>query len=860
MNLQPDTLLRNGGYRIIRTLGQGGFGITYEARQLLLNKKVAIKEFFMKDCCERDEATGFVTVGTGAQRDLVLKFRGKFIREAQMIAAMDHPNIVRVLDVFEENGTAYYVMESLPGGSLADKVKMEGPLSESLSGTYIRQVASALEYIHARGTVHLDVKPANILLNDKGEAVLIDFGISKHYDKSGDQTSSTPVGISKGYAPLEQGRDGDVSQFTPATDIYALGATLYYLVTGHVPPEASIVNEDGLARPKGVSAHIWKAIETAMQPRRKDRPQNVAAFLGILLDSSFSSEVENPVEDSEETIIGPVFVPNKKSFTKSYAESVQRPRFKRVLWLMGGIIGVVLIVLVIVLSKSEKTAGLSEPTGYENGYGYVDLGLSVKWAVENVGASSPYGYGDYYAWGETIAKNEYYWSNYAFRINGDSYDNITFSKYNNSSKNSGDGNADYKTVLDLEDDVASVLFGGRWRMPTEDEWTELRTKCTWTWLSLNEVDGYRVSGPNGNSIFLPSARYRNGSHIAGSGGYYWSSSLSGGSQACYLGFSRNGVHAFSCIRRYGLSVRPVLADVEEALEVNELDLNVSELSLTEGDVETLMVTYTPSDAKDKSTIWESSNLAVATVDPYGRITAKKPGKATILAKSNGASATCVVTVSKKADQTTGISNGHEWVDLGLSVKWAATNVGATSPGDYGDYYAWGETSPKKHYSWNTLKYCMDTTGDAFSKYVPRDRPEYWGLSGSPDNKTSLDPSDDAAHQNWGGDWRMPTFKEWGELEKSCDWIWTSRNGHRGCLVTSKTNGNSIFLPAAGGRHEGALDQDGSSGYYWSSSLDTEAPCWGVYGLFVSATFTSEDVEGFLNYSRCHGFSVRPVLE
>ena len=117
MQLKPETTLQNGKYKIIKALGQGGFGITYLAEQVLLRRKFALKEFFMKDCCERNEETGIMTVGTGSQRPLVDKFRGKFIREAQMMAGFDHPNIVRVMDVFEENGTAYYVMENLPGGS-----------------------------------------------------------------------------------------------------------------------------------------------------------------------------------------------------------------------------------------------------------------------------------------------------------------------------------------------------------------------------------------------------------------------------------------------------------------------------------------------------------------------------------------------------------------------------------------------------------------------------------------------------------------------------------------------------------------------------------------------------------------------
>lgn len=303
MHLKPYTVLQGGKYRIIRVLGQGGFGITYEAEQVLLCRKVAIKEFFMKDSCERDGDICHVTVGTGSQSNLVKKFRRKFIREAQMIAGMEHPNIIRVTDVFEENGTAYYVMDYLPGGSLADKVKKDGPLTEAKAEQYIRQVADALSYIHSRNTVHLDVKPSNILLNAKDETVLIDFGISKHYDDSGEQTSSTPIGISKGYAPLEQGRDGDVSQFKPSTDIYALGATLYYLITGIVPAEASIVNEDGLTRPQGITDRLWGAINKAMQPRQKDRPQSVDDFLSCLVLSDYVVDSSNTPAQDEETIV-----------------------------------------------------------------------------------------------------------------------------------------------------------------------------------------------------------------------------------------------------------------------------------------------------------------------------------------------------------------------------------------------------------------------------------------------------------------------------------------------------------------------------------------------------------------------------
>lgn len=294
MQLKPGTSLQSGKYRIIKSLGQGGFGITYEAEQTNLGRKVAVKEFFMKDCCERDGDTSIMSVPTLSNRKLVEKFKGKFIREARMLASLNHRHIVRVIDVFEENATAYYVMEIISGGSLAEKVRREGPLPDEEVRRYIGQIASALDYVHSGNTIHMDVKPANILLDADGNAILIDFGVSKHYDNAGEQTSSTPVGISKGYAPLEQYRQEDISTFTPATDIYALGATMYTLVTGEVPPDAATVyEEDGLPLLSDtISVDLRNAIVAAMSPRRKNRPQNIAAFLSYFNRPSVTTDGE----------------------------------------------------------------------------------------------------------------------------------------------------------------------------------------------------------------------------------------------------------------------------------------------------------------------------------------------------------------------------------------------------------------------------------------------------------------------------------------------------------------------------------------------------------------------------------------
>jgi serine/threonine protein kinase len=205
-------------------------------------------------------------------------------------------------------------MEYLSGGDLRNRIP-KGGMKESEALSYVRQIADALMFVHDRNILHLDIKPSNVLFRSNGEAVLVDFGLSKHYDEvSGDQTSSTPLGISEGYAPTEQYECGGVSSFSPATDIYSLGATFYCLLQGNRPPKASIVLNDGLpVFPSHVSLFIRKAIETAMHPKRNDRPQSVAAFLS-LLDASVENVDEGTVIDvvsSEASITKPSFLRNK---------------------------------------------------------------------------------------------------------------------------------------------------------------------------------------------------------------------------------------------------------------------------------------------------------------------------------------------------------------------------------------------------------------------------------------------------------------------------------------------------------------------------------------------------------------------
>ena len=300
--LKQGTKLQGGKYVIKRVLGQGGFGITYLAEQVSLKREVAIKEFFMKDSCDRDD-TGKVTVPTSGSKVQVERYRAKFRKEAETMAGLDHPNIVSVIDVFEENDTVYYVMPFMAGGSLSDLVKKQGRLSEERALRYVGQVASALKYLHEqRHLCHYDVKPANILLNSYDSAVLIDFGISKNYDSEGNETSSTPVGKSAGFAPLEQYQEM-VNEFSPASDVYALGATLYYLVMGKTPPTAiSLSQGEELTFDNQVSQGTQRLIKDTMKLASRQRPQDAGIFMGKKAAETVNLPEETIPAKSEKTV------------------------------------------------------------------------------------------------------------------------------------------------------------------------------------------------------------------------------------------------------------------------------------------------------------------------------------------------------------------------------------------------------------------------------------------------------------------------------------------------------------------------------------------------------------------------------
>ena len=291
--LQPDSTLQSGKYRIIKKLGQGGFGITYLAENTLLEGKVAIKEFFFKEYCERDNATCHVTIPTSGNREIVECFKQKFIKEAKTIFRLNHPNIVRIHDVFEENDTAYYVMDYIEGESLGDMVKRRGAIPEAEALGYVKDAASALEYIHSKNINHLDINPDNLMKRkEDGRIIVIDFGVAKQYAAVISE-GCTPECISHDYSPVELYRKNREQTFSPQSDVYALAATLFKLLTGNTPPEAIEVLGEGLPvaelQEKHISRSVISAIAMAMKGRH-ERTQSIVEFVSNLENRANKSQ------------------------------------------------------------------------------------------------------------------------------------------------------------------------------------------------------------------------------------------------------------------------------------------------------------------------------------------------------------------------------------------------------------------------------------------------------------------------------------------------------------------------------------------------------------------------------------------
>lgn len=505
-HLQPNTTLQGGKYRIERVLGQGGFGNTYVGYNTEFEETVAIKEFFMKGVTERDETTSVVSVSNADNVQQFEEQREKFKKEARRLRKLKNEHIVKVHDLFEENGTAYYVMDYIEGESLAERIKRTSvPLTEAEVRSILSQILEALKEVHQSEIWHLDLKPGNIMVDKQGNAYLIDFGASKQIRAKGSLTTSTALCYTLGYAPNEQiGQMYD--RFGPWTDIYALGATIYNLLTNKKPPMTIDIEEDeddAFVFPDGISEDLRKLVVWMMQPKRKARPQRVEEIL-LKLSASEVKQEKPQTEQEEDTITAdPIPVDDEET---------------------------------ILAGREVRRFGKVNA---------VDLGLSVLWADCNVGGDSESPIGGLYGWADPTGE----------KTSQIVADYVPLRKYLTGQISMNISGTEY--------DIATAKWGQGWRMPSKEDWKELIEKCKWTKEKAFHVDGYRVEGPNGNSIFLPNTGLRFGETISNTdAGYYWTSEMAQNDRecACYYYFDGEKHNDIVSTRNYvysGRAVRPI---------------------------------------------------------------------------------------------------------------------------------------------------------------------------------------------------------------------------------------------------------------------------------------------------------------
>jgi len=355
-HLQPNTNLQGGKYRIERRLGQGGFGITYLAIQVSLNRYVAIKELFIGGSGQaiNDRRGNQVVVTNSANQASFMQQKEKFKKEALRLANLNHPNLVKVHEFFEENGTAYYVMDYIDGESLRTKLNREGALQESLVLKYMQQLLPALDAAHRQKIWHLDIKPENIMVDRYGHAYLIDFGASKHIEPNSTLTTSLALAYTPGFCPPELSDLSNespeyylqaIKDIGPWTDIYALGATMYNLLTDSIPPSKRRLEKEcrnAFMFPSNVSPSTQDLIVWMMKVNSNERPRNVSVLLsrrGINEKTTDSNRnADRYVGSGEETIVEN---PSSQGYESANKENDDSSSF----W--NYVIGVLIIVVLI---------------------------------------------------------------------------------------------------------------------------------------------------------------------------------------------------------------------------------------------------------------------------------------------------------------------------------------------------------------------------------------------------------------------------------------------------------------------------------------------------------------------------------
>ena len=540
------TLLHGGTYKIEKILGQGSFGITYLAEHTNLGKKVAIKEFFMKELNSRGE-DGSITGMSDSS--LSQNYCQKFKKEAINLSRLDHPNIVRVTDSFSENGTFYYVMDFIEGQNLNDYIKSHY-IDEAEAVSIIKSVADALIYMHEeKHMLHLDLKPGNVMRRNDGHIFLIDFGLSKHYSTDGQPETSTTIGLgTAGYAPIEQSNQAKNGEFRPTIDVYALGATFYKLLTRETPPPASdLVSDDELLenklREKGVSDNLIKVVTEAMCPNVRKRTQSVREFRDALTDCSVQTPESIPTKsaeketivvkkvaqttDGEETVVADKgtknssLPTNKKAVEETYDEDDEEEDTSRkeIKYFIACLVPLVILYFVFWgfrgCGDNKKQTSEQCADSIENTFEYpqnasgkaVDLGLpsGTLWADRNLDALDETDEGMLFIWGDPTGMND------TVKVPDNVY-NISGTEY----------------------DIVKEKWGDDWCMPNLEQFNELHDQCSIKKIEKDNIKGYLVTGPNGNTLFFPFSSLYKDEYFGG-----WEYQMSWTD-------TREGDHALSC--------------------------------------------------------------------------------------------------------------------------------------------------------------------------------------------------------------------------------------------------------------------------------------------------------------------------
>lgn len=495
--LQVGTIL-HGTYKIESYLSSGGFGNTYLAKNIEFDETYAIKEFFVKGVCQRDGNSTTISVSNAENTNSFEQQREKFKKEARRLRSLSNPHIVKVYDLFEENGTAYYVMDYVDGENLSVRLKRtNAPLAESEVRNYLNQILDGLEAIHNEGMFHLDIKPANIMVDSHNVVKLIDFGASKQQSTVGGATMSTGISYTNGYAPSEQMAQS-YDKFGPWTDFYALGATVYKLLTNQDPPSVNDLSEDEtedkhLALPMpGVSDEMKKLVVWMMQVNRLKRPQCVGDIRNF--QQQFSSTA---CSNSEDTAYANPATADEKTIFVTSTEKLKDNKNK---YLVLKIIGSGLIVLVFIFMISLSN-GHNQLTGIQSAKS-TDSVNYTKTIIDKIVANMVYVEGGSFCMGDTDKGVEKYLN--SLPAHSVTVSDFYISKYevtqrewkalmgnNPSNHKNDDAPVDCVSWYDCQKYVQKLSEASNrvFRLPTEAEW-EYAAR------GGNKSEGYIYAGSN----------------------------------------------------------------------------------------------------------------------------------------------------------------------------------------------------------------------------------------------------------------------------------------------------------------------------------------------------------------------------